>query len=153
MTLTLEENEPLGLPRTTISWRLLFRVKNRTKAQRKIEEVRQAFGRGIEVTESKRYWKDESLWECSMSVQGESGSRADIVFDCLVLAARLGNGWYILGLGGDGGLQVFSGVFDAHQSGTPYVAGLEWASFDLNPPSNMPALERHRPRPTATGTE
>jgi hypothetical protein len=34
----------------------MFCVKNRTKALRKIEEVRQAFGRDIEVSASERYW-------------------------------------------------------------------------------------------------
>jgi hypothetical protein len=133
MSLELDEEERPRLPRWSISWRLMFCVKNRTKALRKIEEVRQAFGRDIEVSASERYWKDESLWECSVQVQGANGSAADIVFDCLVLAARLGNGWYILGLGGDGGLQVFSGVFDANRSGRPHLTGLEWASFDLHP--------------------
>ncbi len=118
----------------TISWRLLFRVKSQAKALRKIDEVRQAFGRDIEVSVCERYWKDESLWECSAQVPATNGSAADIAFDCLVLAARLGNGWYILGLGGDGRLQVFSGVFDANRSGRPHLTGLEWASFDLAPP-------------------
>src|SRR5438132_425023 len=134
MSWNLEGEGRSRLPRWTISWRLMFRVKNRTKALRKIDEVRQAFGRDMGVSASERYGKDESLWECSVQVPGTNGSAADIVFDCLVLAARLGKGWYILGLGGDGGLQVFSGVFDAHRTGTPHVTGLEWASFDLIPP-------------------
>lgn len=133
--MALDGEERSRVPRWAISWRLLFRVKNQTKALRKIEEVRQAFGRDIEVSANERYWKDQSLWECSFRVLGANGSAADIVFDCLVLAARLGNGWYILGLGGDGGLQSFSGVFDQHRTGTPYITGLEWASFDMIPPS------------------
>jgi hypothetical protein len=135
ISMTLDEEERSRLPRWTISWRLLFRVKNPTKALRKIEEVRQAFGRDIEVSANERYWKDQNLWECSFQVVGANGSAAGIVFDCLVLAARLGNGWYILGLGGDGGLQSFSGVFDGHRTGTPCIMGLEWGAFDLVPPS------------------
>jgi hypothetical protein len=134
MSLKLDGEEQVRLAGWSISWRLMFRVKNATKALRKLEEVRQAFGRDINVDASKRYWKDESLWECSVQVPGATGSAAEIVFDCLVLAARLGNGWYVLGLGGDGGLDVFSGVFDANGSGRPHVAGLEWASFDFIPP-------------------
>ncbi len=121
------------MPRWSISWRLMFRVKNQAKALRKIEEVRQAFGREIEFSASERYWKDESLWDCSVQVPAADGSAAEVVFDCLVLAARLGNGWYILGLGGDGDPLVLSGVFDSHQTGIRHISGLEWASFDLFP--------------------
>jgi hypothetical protein len=130
----LDGKEQARLAGWTIGWRLMFRVKDRTKALRKVEEVRQAFGRDIEFSTSERYWKDESLWDCSVRVPGANGSAADLVFDCLVLAARLGSGWFIDGLGGDGGLAVFNGVFDASRSGRPHVAGLVWASFDLIAP-------------------
>jgi hypothetical protein len=127
----LNGKEQARLPGWAIGWRLMFRVKNHEKALRKIEEVRQTFGRDIELSTSERYWKDESLWDCWVRVPGANGSAADLVFDCLVLAARLGSGWYIDGLGGDGDLAVFNGVFDASRSGRPHVSGLVWASFDL----------------------
>jgi hypothetical protein len=132
----LDRKEQACLSGWAIGWRLMFRVKDRAKAVRRIEEVRRAFGRDIEVSTSERYWKDEGLWDCWVRVAAADGSAADLVFDCLVLAARLGSGWYIGGLGGDGGLAVFNGVFDASRSGRPHVAGLVWASFDLiAPPS------------------
>jgi hypothetical protein len=89
------------------------------------------FARDIEVTGSERYWKDEALWDCGLDIAGRSDRAAEVAFDCLVLANRLGNGWYILGPGGAGELVVFEGVFDANRSGTPYLTGLEWASFSL----------------------
>jgi hypothetical protein len=116
---------------STIHWRLLLRVKNRIKADRKIEEVRRLFARDIEVTVSERYWKDEALWDCGLNTPVGSGDAAEVAFDCLVLANRLGNGWYIRGPGGAGEMVVFAGVFDAHQTGTAYLAGLEWASFSV----------------------
>jgi hypothetical protein len=134
VSFNLDGKEQAYLPGWAIGWRLMFRVKNREKAQRKIEEVRQTFGRDIEVSTSERYWEDESLWDCWVRVPGANGSPADLVFDCLVLAARLGSGWYIDGLGGDGDLAVFNGVFDASRSGRPHVSGLVWASFDLIAP-------------------
>jgi hypothetical protein len=153
MSMALDGEERSWLPRWTISWRLLFRVKNQTKALlRKIEEVRRAFDRDIEVSAIERYWKNHDLWECSLHVVGANGSAADIVFDCLVHAARLGNGWYILGLGGDGGLQSFSGVFDGHRTGTPCIMGLEWGSFDLVPRELIPDLAVHWTSPSGHGT-
>jgi hypothetical protein len=98
-----------------------------------IEKVRQAFGRDLEMTTDERYWKDRNLWEYSFWVLGAHGSAAEVVFDCLVLAARLGNGWYILGLDARRGPESMSGVFEEHQGGKPCIIGLEWASFDLIP--------------------
>jgi hypothetical protein len=125
---------------------LFFRVKNHTKALRKIDEVRRAFGRDLKIAVDERYWKDKNLWECSFWVEGADGSAADVVLDCLVLAARLGNGWYVLGLGGDGAVENFGGVLNGSQGGRPHIMGLEWASFDLisprteGEPSRAPVL-------------
>jgi len=119
--------------RSMIHWRLLLRVKNGYKADRKIEEVRQLFARDTETTTSERYWKDKALWDCRLETPGVTGYAAEVAFDCLVLASRLGNGWYLLGPGGTGDLEIFEGVFDVHRTGTPYDMGLEWASFSLNP--------------------
>jgi hypothetical protein len=124
------------LCKRSVCWRLLFRVKTKEKASQKLEEVRQTFGRELEVLTNERYWKDPTLWDCSITTPAAGSSPAEIAFDCLVLAARLGNGWYLLGPGGGGDLQVFSGVFNAppRGSGTCYIKGLDWASFDLLAP-------------------
>lgn len=116
----------------TIEWRLLLRVKNRSKADRTIDEVRRLFAREVALTECVRYWKDDSLWDCSFRTAGGRGSPADLVYDCLVLAGRLGNGWFLVGPGGDGALTVFDGVFDVNRSGQAGILGLEWASFCLS---------------------
>ncbi|QEH38756.1 hypothetical protein OJF2_73620 [Aquisphaera giovannonii] len=116
----------------TIHWRLLFRVKDRDKAHRRVEEVRRVLAREIEATRIERYWKDEAFWDCNLNTPGVAGHAAEVAFDCLMLANRLGNGWYLLGPGGQGELVVFEGVFDVRTSGRPYVPGLEWASFSLD---------------------
>jgi hypothetical protein len=67
-------------------------------------------------------------------VPGLDGSTAEIVFDCLVLAARLGTGWLILGPGPGGEIQVFEGVFNVGGSSRPHISGLKWGSFELVSP-------------------
>jgi hypothetical protein len=114
-----------------IYWGLMFRLKDHAKALRKIEQVRQAFGRLIEVSGCERYRKDQGLWDCNVHIRAHAGSAAEVVFDCLVLAARLGTGWYIVGPGEDGSYSVFDGVFNVSQSGRPHVSGLEWGNFSL----------------------
>jgi len=109
----------------------MFRVKNRDKALRKIQEVRLAFGRELADTKIERYWKDESLWDCSVQVPGRDGAAAEIAFDCLVIAARLGSGWLILGPGVGGDLRVFEGVFKVGGCSRPHISGLVWAHFEL----------------------
>ncbi len=133
--MSLQGDEREGLPAWGISWRLMFGVKTGTKALSKIEEVRRAFERDIEVSVCERYWKDQSLWDCQIRVVALGSSNAEIVFDCLMLASRLGNGWSILGLGENIPLQSFSGVFNANPrgTGTPSLLGLDWASFELSP--------------------
>ena len=121
-----------------VCWRLLFRLETKEKASRKLEEVRQTFGRELKVLTNERYWKDPTHWDCTMTTPAVGNSPAEIAFDCLVLAARLGNGWYVLGPGGQGDLQTFSGVFNAppRGSGSSYLSGLDWASFDLLTPAD-----------------
>ena len=115
----------------------MFRVKNREKALRKIEEVRKAFGRDLDDSRSERYRNDEGLWDCSVQVPGCDGSAAEIAFDCLVLAARVATGWLILGPGVNGDLRVFEGVFNLGGSSRPHISGLEWASFELSFPCTV----------------
>lgn len=115
-----------------VAWRLMFRVKDRRKARGRIVEVRKAFGIDLEVTTCEQYWKLPELWECS--VTGPECDRAvpEAAFDCLLLANKLGNGWYLLGpLVRDGALVVFTGVLDVRNSSTPYIPRLEWGSFSV----------------------
>lgn len=116
-----------------VSWRLMFRVKDRHKAQRRIEEVQKAFDVDVKVRTCKQYWELPELWECSLDTPESDRAVHEAVFDCLVLANRLGNGWYLLGpLVKDGILGIFDGIFDVQKnSSTPYVAGLEWGSFSI----------------------
>jgi len=134
MTIGSDRGGQARLSGWAISWRLMFRVKDRANALRKIDEVGRAVGREIEASTCERYWKDESLWECSVRVPMANGSAAELLFDCVVLAIRLGSGWRIDGLGRDGDLAVFYGVFNAGPSCRPHVAGLAWGSFDLIAP-------------------
>ncbi len=118
--------------RHQVSWRLMFRVKDRRKALGRIEEVRNALGVDVEVTVCEQYWKIPDLWECSLRTPEIDRSIPKAVFDCLTLANRLGNGWYLLGpLVKDDVLIVFEGVFGVQNSGTPYIAGLDWGSFSI----------------------
>ncbi len=119
--------------RFTVHWRLLFRTRDRTKAEKLLERVRQAFDVPLDVSVFDPYWKDKDLWECSFAIEVTGLSQAEIAFTCLTLANRLGNGWYLLGPGGSNPLQVFEGIFNANRSSSVYIIGVDWASFSLAP--------------------
>ncbi len=119
--------------RFIVHWRLLFRTRERTKAEKLLERVRHAFDVPIELSVFEPYWKDEDLWECSFSIKVAGGSDAEIAFTCLNLANRLGNGWYLLGPGGKDPLQIFEGIFNANSSSSVTIMGVDWASFSLAP--------------------
>jgi hypothetical protein len=117
-----------------IAWRLLFRVKDLHKAQGRLEAVRQALGVEMTVTACQQYWKIPELWDCSLVSKDVVKPLPEAVFDCLVLASQLGNGWYLQGpLVKNGALAIFDGVLDVQKSSTPHVAGLEWGSFSIVP--------------------
>jgi hypothetical protein len=116
-----------------IHWRLFLRVRDRIKAEKSLERVRQALDVSLVVSVFEPYWKDKDLWECSFSIDVTGGSDADVAFTCLTLANRLGNGWYLLGPGGNYPLEVFEGILSVNHSSTAYIAGLDWASFSLAP--------------------
>src|SRR5260370_38263125 len=82
--------------RHQVSWRLMFRVKDRRKALGRIEEVRNALGVDVEVTVCEQYWKIPDLWECALRTPEIDRSIPKAVFDCLTLANQLGNGWFLL---------------------------------------------------------
>jgi hypothetical protein len=88
---------------------------------------------GIELGQCKPYWKESGLWECSIVSPAAVGSVAEQVFGCLMVAQSLANGWSIFGSLSAESANGFSGVFALGQeSGSSKVAGLEWASFDLD---------------------
>jgi hypothetical protein len=117
-----------------IAWRLLFRVKDLHKAQGRVEAVCQTLGVELAVTVCEQYWKIPELWECSLVSKDEEKPLPVAVFDCLMLASQLGNGWYVQGpLVNSSALAIFEGVFDLQKSSTPHVAGLEWGSFSIIP--------------------
>jgi hypothetical protein len=116
---------------SSIHWRLLLQVDGPDKARRKAEEIRRALGRDGELIVGERYWKEDALWECSLKMPSGGDSPAEVVFDCLKLASRIGRGWWITGMGADGDLSELGGVLDVRKSSTSMIPGLSWASFDL----------------------
>lgn len=120
--------------RHRISWCLMFRVKDLRKAQVRVEKVREAFGTEVEVRSCNQYWKLPELWDCQLETGEMDKPIPEAICDCLLLAGKIGNGWFLLGpLIKDGVLVVFKGVFGTQNSGTPYIAGFEWGSFSIIP--------------------
>lgn len=119
------------MPGALLHFRLLFAVNDAEKAGRRLREVARAIGPDAEGVVVGRYWKDGRLWEATIGVAGIVGSPAEVAFECLIRAARLGHGWIISGPGGDGRLDGFAGVLDTGGPGRSAILGLEWASFAL----------------------
>ena len=72
----------------------MFRIRDRIKAEKVLERVRQALDVPFELSVFEPYWKDKALWECSFSVKIAGGSDAEVAFACLTQANRLGN-WLV----------------------------------------------------------
>jgi hypothetical protein len=87
-------------------------------------------GRDLRVTTCERYWKIPELWTCSAECALTSSAATEQIAECLLLASRLANGWYVLGphLLPDGAIEHFEGVFNRRE---PAVAAgrLDWAEF------------------------
>lgn len=98
-----------------------------------IERVRQALDVPLEVSVFEPYWKVQYLRECSFAIELAGGTDAEVAFTCLILANRLGNGWYILGPGRNDPLQVYVGDFNANRFSSIHIIGVDWASFSLAP--------------------
>jgi hypothetical protein len=117
----------------SIHWRLMLRVNDRRALDKCLARILPLVGDGVEVGDCKSYWKDPDLWECNLVSPVAVGSTAEQVLACLLIAMRLGTGWYILGSLSDESADGFSGVFNAKGQGSASGAaiGLEWASFDF----------------------
>ncbi len=117
----------------TIRWRLLFRVSNRRALDKCLARSLPLFGARVEVGECQPYWKLPELWECNLESPLPTGSTADQVLACLLIAKSLASGWYIFGSLSAESADGFSGVFDAkgHGGASGPALGLEWASFHV----------------------
>lgn len=135
-----------------VGWRLLFRVKDFSLAQDRIEEVRKALGVEVDVTACQQYWKMPGLWECSLKTAEMDRPLPEAVFDCLVLASKLAHGWFLQGpFVREGVLENFEGVFHVQaNSSAANIAGLEWGSFGILSPQEKKTPEKqHLEKSTA----
>jgi hypothetical protein len=110
----------------------MYRVANRTAFDRCLARTLSRFDHGYEIDDFKPYWKIPELWECSLTTPVPSESVAEQLLACLVIAYRLASGWFILGSLTAEKSDGFEGIFNRESNGArSYVAGLEWASFEL----------------------
>lgn len=115
----------------TIHWRLMFRVDNQAALDKCLAEALATLGSGSVADDGKPYWKMPELWECSV-MSPAVGSVAEQVFECLVLAYRLGSGWQVFGRLSPDSASEFGGVLAVGKNGaSARVASLEWTSFNL----------------------
>jgi hypothetical protein len=124
-----------------IRWRLIFRARNRRQVARRLE-VLGALSRHLGGLLAEPYGERPNCWDAAFVTPGTAREPPAVAFECLTAAGRLGTGWYIRGpLIQAGRLSLFSGVFALQQGAEAWADGLEWASFDLWPPSE--ALPGH----------
>lgn len=126
------EREGASRLAATVLWRLIYRVAHRNALDRCLARTLPLIVKPRVVEEGKPYWKDHSLWECTLKSPLEGEAVSEQVLECLLGAFRLGSGWHLTGsLDAESPVRL-EGVFDLRQAGsTSRVVGLEWAHFDV----------------------
>lgn len=116
--------------KTTISFTLMFRVRNAEKAKRELRRAEELLGQNLLLSKCERYWKSTELWTCATSTAFDAPSAAEQIAGCLLCAGRLGHGWSVRGphLRPDGSLESFEGIFDRRHHAAK-IDSLEWAQF------------------------
>ncbi len=124
--------------KTTIGWKLMFRVSTREKADKAFARANELLDGKLTLEKSERYWKIPELWVCNCSLTFEAASVAEQIAGCLSLANRLAYSWSVMGpnLGSDGALESLSGIFKLGPDKTK-LQSLEWASFDFVRPATL----------------
>jgi hypothetical protein len=118
--------------KAAIAWTLMFRVKNRQKADREIERAEALIGVKLPVVKCEPYWKDSRLWCVETVTALGSSDPHEQIAECLLLANKLATGWHVLGpaLESEGRLGQFTGIFDARRDHTQ-LSSLAWAEFGV----------------------
>ena len=118
--------------KTTIGWKLMFRVSTREKADKAFARANELLDGKLTLEKSERYWKIPELWVCDCSNTFDAASVAEQIAGCLSLANRLAYSWSVNGpnLGPDGSLESLWGVFKRDPAAGK-LQSLEWASFDF----------------------
>jgi hypothetical protein len=119
--------------KTTVGWTLMFRVRNRDKAEKELRRAEELLGEELRLRNCEPYWKIPELWRCQADTDFEIPSEAEQITACLLRANRLAIGWYVLGpyFRPDGTLESFNGIFDRHQGKGAKIQSLEWAQFQV----------------------
>ena len=120
--------------KTTVGWTLMFRVRNRDKAEKELRRAEELLGQELRLGKCEQYWKIPELWSCEANTDFKVASEAEQITACLLCANRLAIGWYVLGpyLRPDGTLESFNGIFDGrHQGKGAKIQSLEWAQFQV----------------------
>jgi hypothetical protein len=125
--------------KTTVGWKLMFRVRNQDKAKKELRRAEELLGLELSLDACERYWKIPELWTCDAETSVEVSSAAEQVTWCLLHANRLATGWYVLGpyLRPDASLESFKGIFTRRKSGAK-ISSLEWAQFQILPSAPLP---------------
>ena len=115
-----------------LGWKLMFRVKDRKKAENRLQHAQQLLGRELRLASCEQYWKIPELWTCDATTRLDGQTASEQVLDCLLQANRLATGWYTLGLNltPDQRLESFSGIFSLRHGSNTRLSCLEWAAFD-----------------------
>ena len=119
--------------KTTVGWTLMFRVRNRDKAEKELRRAEELLGQELRLRNCEPYWKIPELWRCEADTDIEVPSEAEQITACLLRANRLAIGWYVLGpyFRLDGTIESFNGIFDRHQGKGAKIQSLEWAQFQV----------------------
>jgi hypothetical protein len=123
----------MSCERREMWWTLMFRVDTREQAERELAIASELSGLSLQPGVCERYYKIPELWRCTATAAFTAGSVAEQVTQSLLIANRLGIGWYCLGpyLRDDGTLEHFEGIYNMSGSNTK-MPGLEWANFEVD---------------------
>jgi hypothetical protein len=114
-----------------VNWRVLFRVKSKETALKRLGKIEEALQQPLTIKECQKYWKLPEMFECIFTTSVMAEKDSDIVFEVLLMIQKIGYSWVINGPNIlENGHVELDGVLDT-KWGRILIAGVEWAHFDL----------------------
>ena len=106
----------------------MYKLKQKNDVERQIHILNDKSKVQFVVQKIEKYWKDESLFECSAKTAVEGNTKEECVYNSLKTAHAISMVWEINGPFNNGkSNMIFEGVFNEDTEGKP----LKWAHFML----------------------
>src|ERR1700741_4722470 len=85
-----------------IVWQVHVRAKREDSARRVLQRLIDALGRSVEERSVERYWKIPEQYVLRFTTPLEAATPPEAVFQTMLVAQRIGSGWFVTGPHGHG---------------------------------------------------